>query len=535
MKSPIRAFCLLVLLTGSLCSKAQVPVLNSNTDAKSVMFLDFDGHTVKGTGFNYMGTLVCGGSGLSPDQIKEIFHRVAEDYAPFNLNVTTDSTKFLAAPVTSRMRVILTVTSSWYGTGYGGVAFVGSFNWGDDTPCFVFTALHQYRVKDISEATSHESGHTLGLYHQSKYDNSCNKITDYDAGQGSGEIGWAPIMGVGYYQNFTVWHNGANSFGCTSMQSDLEIITSGANGFGYRPDDHRNSFDSATVPTFASNQFRVEGVVEKNTDQDLFKFIMPGTGQFQLDAIPNNVGTGNLGSDLDMQVSLYSDSHDLLSVYNPGMLLSSLVDTFLTPGTYFLKIEGRGNAFASNYASLGSYSLLGRIQNASAPLPLHRLQLRGVQNGERREFTWLIDADESVMEQFLEVATDGRNYVPLAAAEAKQREYTYRATDAGKIQYRLNVTFNDGRRYYSNVVTLNSKDSGPYPKLTGNLIRNNSIYISSPAKFSYTVFDFNGKTLKQGIVNSGLNEVNAPAMTAGMYMIRFEGNGQAWTEKFVRQ
>ena len=40
-------------------------------------------------------------------------------------------------------------------------------------------------------------------------------------GLGSGEIGWAPIMGVGYYKNFTLWNNGPNSFGCTNYQSDL--------------------------------------------------------------------------------------------------------------------------------------------------------------------------------------------------------------------------------------------------------------------------------------------------------------------------
>ncbi|RYY52471.1 MAG: hypothetical protein EOO09_21350, partial [Chitinophagaceae bacterium] len=178
MTNLTRLICLLLLLAGSFQAKSQVPLLNSHAASRATLFLDFDGHTVDGTAWNYNGPIVCGGSGLAQTQITEVFNRVAEDFAPFDLNVTTDSTKYRSAPSDKRMRVIVTVSSSWYGVA-GGVAFVGSFNWGDDTPCFIFSALHQYRVKDISEATSHEAGHTLGLFHQADYDGSCNKLSDY--------------------------------------------------------------------------------------------------------------------------------------------------------------------------------------------------------------------------------------------------------------------------------------------------------------------------------------------------------------------
>ncbi len=533
MKNPIRAFASLLLLAGFFSAQAQTPILNSYPQADAVMFLDFDGHTVAGTSWNYAGPIECGGSGLNASQITEVFHRVAEDYRPFALNVTTDSTRFLSAPVDKRMRVIVTVTSNWYGVA-GGVAFVGSFTWGDDTPCFVFSELHHFNVKNISEALSHEAGHTLGLYHQSKFDATCNKITDYDAGQGNGEIGWAPIMGVGYYQNFTTWHNGPNTFGCSNYQNDLEIITS-YNGFGYRTDDHSNTFASATVPTFSSNQFNVAGVVEQNTDQDMFRFIMPGNGQFQLDAIPNNVGTGNAGSDLDMQVTLYDGAQNQLSVYNPGMLLSSLVDTFLVPGTYYLRIEGKGNAFGSAYASLGSYSLLGKITNTNQPLAMHHIELKGSQNGDKRQFSWLVDADEKVTEQSLEISTDGHRFEMVTPAAADSRSYIYRPLVSTKAQYRLNVTFDNGHRYYSNVITLDQQLAGARPHVTGTLVNSSSITVSSPGNFNYTVYDYSGRVLQQGKLINGINDVHAKGMIAGLYMIRFEGKDQEWTDKFVRQ
>ena len=112
-------------------SHAQSPVLSSYPSASAAIFLDFDGHTVEGTSWNWsLPAIECQPSGLNATQITEIFNRVAEDFRPFNINVTTDSTKFLAAPANQRMRVIVTTTSSWYGNSAGGVAFIASFTLG---------------------------------------------------------------------------------------------------------------------------------------------------------------------------------------------------------------------------------------------------------------------------------------------------------------------------------------------------------------------------------------------------------------------
>lgn len=535
MKNLFRSLCLLCSVCFYGLTHAQVPVLSSYPAASSVIFLDFDGHTVAGTSWNYTTPIVCGAAGLNNQQITEIFNRVAEDYRPFNLNITTDSTKFLAAPVNRRMRVVITVSSSWYGSA-GGVAYTGSFTWGDDTPCFVFSALLGYNVKYVSEATAHEAGHTLGMYHQAYYDANCAKITDYYSGVGSGEIGWAPIMGVGYYKNFTLWNNGPNSYGCTNYQNDLEIITSAFNGFGYRTDDHSNLFTAATLFTFANNEFNVNGVIERNTDQDLFRFTMPYDGQFQLDAVPYNVGTGNAGSDLDMQVTLYDAFQSPLSVYNPGTLLSSLVDTTLNAGTYYLKVEGKGNLYAPAYASLGSYSLLSRFNGGGTTLPLRRLELSGAVNGDKHQLSWIIDADEEVVQQTLEVATDGRNFVALSETGIDARSYIYRpAQQTGVFQYRLNAAFANGRRNYSNIVTIRENESGQKPKLISNLINSNTITMSSPGNYWYTIIDLNGRTIASGKLINGINKVDASGMLRGMYVVKFSGNNQQWTDKILRQ
>ncbi len=532
MKKLFQSTLMFLLLGGALTAKAQVPLLSSYPSASAVIFLDFDGQTVQNTSWNTSGPIYCGASGLNTAQMTEVFNRVAEDYRPFNINITTDSTKYFAAPVNRRMRVIVTITSDWYGSA-GGVAFVNSFIWGDDTPCFVFSALLGYNSKNISEASSHEAGHTLGLFHQSTYDVNCVKISEYNPGTGSGEIGWAPIMGVGYSKNLTLWNNGPNSYGCNSVQSDLDVIIGAANGFTYRNDDHAASFAAATNTQFVSNQFNVTGVVERNTDADMFKITTTVYGRFQLSAVPYNVGANNSGSDLDMQVSLYNNSQALLNVYNPGTLLSSVIDSMLNPGTYYLKIEGKGNIYAPNYASLGSYSLQGNF--TAGALPLRRLELHGALNNDEHQLNWLIDADEQVTKQILEISTDGRNFITLSESPVTSRSYAYRPNISGTVQYRLNVTFDNGRQYYSNIVTIRKTGVAPGPKLISNLVNSSTIEVSSPGVYSYAIYDLSGKTLVQGKLVNGSNIINTGSIASGMYIVRFSNGTEQWIEKLLRQ
>jgi hypothetical protein len=531
MKNLLRQSFIVLLITSSVITKAQIPFYSSYPSASAVVFLDFDGHTVYGSSWS-TSPIQCGSSGLDNAKITEVFNRVAEDYRPFNINVTTDSNKFLAAPANKRMRVILTVSSSWYGSA-GGVAFVNSFTWGDDTPCFIFSALLNYNVKNIAEAAAHEAGHTLGLYHQSSYDAQCVKLTDYNTGVGSGEIGWAPIMGVGYYRNFTLWNNGPNSFGCTSMQSDLDILTT-ANGFSYRNDDHSSTFANATLANFSNNQFAINGVIERNTDQDLIRFIMPATGRFQLDAVPYNVGTGNSGSDLDMQVTLLNSAQASLNVYNPGTLLNSIVDTILNAGIYYLRVEGKGNLYAPSYASLGSYSLAGRFTSESGTLPVHKLELVGSLSGDNHKLNWEIVADEEITSLTIEVSTDGRTFNRLAQTANDVRSYMYKFNGGTSAQYRLNVRFANGQQYYSNVATIR-QESAVKPQLMGNIITGNTIKVSSPSIFNYALYDMNGKTIVKGRLQNGINIIDASVLVKGLYMIRFADEQQQWTDKIVRQ
>jgi hypothetical protein len=511
---------------------AQVPAYNSYPSAPAVIFLDFDGHYISGgSSWNGGNPFAVGPSNLSQAQIAEVFNRVSEDYRPFNINITTDSTVYWSALPNRRMRVVLTITSDWYGSA-GGVAWTNSFRWGDNTPCFVFTALLNYKAKNIAEAAAHEAGHTLGLRHQASYNDACGKLTDYNAGTGDGEIGWAPIMGVGYYRNFTVWHNGPSQYGCSMMQNDLEIITSPTNGFGYRADDHSSSFASATATNFSANQFTVSGVVERTDDQDLFRFVLPKTGQLMLNAIPYNVGSGNIGSNLDLQVQLIDASFQVVNTWNPGTALSSFADTVLEAGVYYLLIDGQGNQYASEYGSLGSYSLQGNFFDLS-PLPLRQLELKGSITNNRHQFSWIIDADEQVRSQTLEVSVNGRDFEQVGRPVAGQRLFSYAPAHAGTLWYRLQAGFDNGRSYYSNIVSLKSTGMAR-PAVQGNFV-GSSLTVSSPSAFGYTILDPSGRLVSKGTLRTGMNNISTENFAPGLYVIQYSNGQELFVERFGKR
>jgi len=534
MKNLYKPVLLLFAMSFTFLAKSQVPELNSYTNASAVIFLDFDGYYVSGTLWNTNGAFTCNPSGLNSAQITSVFNRVAEDYRPFNINITTSETKYNSAPPNKRMRVIITTTNDWYGNSAGGVAYINSFTWGDNTPCFVFSALQGYNTKNIAEAVSHEAGHTLGLRHQSSYDASCVKLSDYNWGQGVGEIGWAPIMGAAYNQNMTLWNSGPNSLGCAVIQNDLTVITNATNGFGYRTDDHSDQFASATISAFdTSGLFTINGVIEKSDDKDLFKFTMPSFGRLQLNAIPYNVGSGNSGSDLDLQVEFLDGSQAVVGTYNPGNLLSSVMDTMINAGTYYLRIDGKGNIYAPEYGSLGSYSLQAIYTDGSL-LPLHRLELRGQLNGDIHSLSWFIEANEQVSKQEIEVSSNGINFTTLDQPNNTLRSYSYRPLDNKPLLYRLHVTLENQKEHYSNVIAIRPGKNFK-PQLVGNTIMGNTLTVNSPGNYNYQVMDQNGRLLLKGTVEKGYSSIITGNMITGIYIIRFSDATEQWSEKFIKR
>lgn len=180
----------------------------------SCILIDFDGQTVNSPYWNGGGTLNCAASGLSSAAISQVLTEVRAHYAPYNVQVTYDENVYNAANPYKRTRVVVTSSSSWYSAGSSGVAYIGSFTWGDQTPAFVFSDRLYYTAHYVAEIVAHESGHTLGLRHQSAYDGSCNLLSSYKAGA---------IMGNSLNSSQGQWIYGTTT-SCLTYQDDNSVL-----------------------------------------------------------------------------------------------------------------------------------------------------------------------------------------------------------------------------------------------------------------------------------------------------------------------
>jgi hypothetical protein len=185
------------------------------------ILLDFDGHVVSGTSWNYAGDIVAAPSGMLIDEQQIAVDTLRARYSQFkSIYITTDEAVWNTYPTDRRARVIVTETWQWFGQA-GGVAFIGGLRLQGQNTAFVFDILLNYDLKFVYEAAAHETGHLFGLNHQAQWENGV-KISDYWGGP-PGE-NWAPIMGVGYYRNYVRFIIGMNSNGV--LQNDtLNIRT----------------------------------------------------------------------------------------------------------------------------------------------------------------------------------------------------------------------------------------------------------------------------------------------------------------------
>ncbi len=518
--------------TSAVKTSAQVPKLSSYPAATATIFLDFDGQTVNSPYWNGGTPFYCTPAVFTNEQITTLFNQVAEDFRPFNLNITTDSTVYFAAPSTKRQRIIVTAYSSWYGNA-GGVAYIGSFTWGLEVPGFVFSSLLGNNPKYVADASSHETGHTLGLNHQSKYDANCNFQYEYNPGAGTGEIGWAPIMGNSYSKNLSLWHNGTTNAGCNSSQNDLSIIAGNSNGFGYRADDIAATTRTASNLPINGQSLSTSGIINTASDADMFKIVLPDRGRLTLSTIPFNTANGYQAANVDVKVDILNSGGTLIKQYNPSTLVQAVIDSTFDAGTYYIQVNNTSNTNTSNYGMLGSYSINGTFL-AGATLPVYSLKLNGAAANSKHELNWNIVADEPIEIITVETSADGKNFTNLQEVSGTTRKFNYQPVEKGTVFYRLHVVTISQLKYYSNVISLREVKAGNKYNLVSNLVHGNSIAVNSNGNYNWRLVDMNGRTLTNGKMSTGYNHINAN-FANGMYLLQIIDGSEVSTEKIVKQ
>ncbi len=358
----------------TVLSESQTFMLHSRPGASRVIHLDFDGHITEGRQWN---TSYSTSTIVSPpynregssdsftqnelDYIYLMWQQVAEDYAPFDVDITTQEPPQSTITRTDSndpyygTRVVMT-QDNFANCGCGGFAYVGVFDYYGDRykPAFVFNTS----VVGAGEAITHEAGHNLGLSHDGQ-----NGGPGYYEGHGSGATGWAPIMGVGYYRELVQWSKGEYPL-ANQLQDDIQVIQN--YGAPLMLDDHGDSIANASAliesPNGDTTTLDASGLIRRRDDMDMFSFTA-GAGSFSLNISPSDVSPN-----LDILAQLYNSSGNLIASNNPSSSLpAALSGSFASSGEYYLKVDGTGKGDLStgysDYGSLGRYTITGSVQN----------------------------------------------------------------------------------------------------------------------------------------------------------------------------
>lgn len=363
---------------------AQAPLsetfqLHSKPGSTKTIFLDFDGAAASGTSWhvNYPATPTTqpawdtGGNAAVFDDaertaIQTIWRTVAEDYAPFDVDVTTADPgaaathRSGAADTTYGSHVLITPSAAAHDAicgGCGGVAYIDVFDvingggrgaggdgYGYYQPAWVFPQKLGNSPKNIAEAASHEVGHNFGLRHDAI------PTQGYDRGHGA----WAPIMGVGYDRPISQWSKG-DYVGATNQEDDVAIIRSVV---GPRADEAPSLLLGApSVPAGTA-------YVDSRTDVDTF---LLGSCSGSVTVAANPLASQ---ANLDLQLTLLDGLGQVVATDDPASAqittstasgMGASLTLTLTPGTYYAQVDGVGNGPWStgydDYGSLGEYAL----------------------------------------------------------------------------------------------------------------------------------------------------------------------------------
>jgi len=376
-------------------------IFHSRPGAANVLFLNFSGEDIIGTAWNTsLGRTVISAVAFSSDSdfstfsdgeqlaIRRIWQRVAEDYAPFNIDVTTERPAIFG---NRTAHALITRNTDANGLANpastsGGVAYVGVFgsaSYSNYRPAWIYSNNLAGDESYIAEAASHEIGHNLGLSHDGTTSGS-----EYYGGHGSGNTSWGPLMGTGYNRNVSQWSKG-EYYLANNTQDDLATI---AGKLSYRTDDHGNTKSTATALVIAGGTNVVsttpendpgnsnpanKGGLETNADVDVFSFAT-GTGPVNLSVAPWVSPSGRTrGGNLDILLELYDSNDVLILTDNAAGETLAGIQKNLPEGVYYLHVKntGPGTPLSSSptgytaYGSVGQYFVSGYVVPSGLAIP----------------------------------------------------------------------------------------------------------------------------------------------------------------------
>ena len=182
----------------------------------------------------------------------------------------------------------------------------------------------------------------------------------------------------------------------------------------------------------------------------------------------------------------------------------------------------------------------------SQALPIHNIVLSGNLAGEGIALLKWTSQGESNRTRFvLQYSTDGVSFTKITELPYNTKQYQH-SFQAATGYYRIMAIEPDQAGVFSNIVAVNNtgKIKGVQVRITPNPVINAgaSFIVSSSevGKYSWTLFDMQGRSLQVGIGNltaggSQSQSFNAAKLPSGMYRIRVVQGSQTVISAFTKQ
>ena len=193
-------------------------------------------------------------------------------------------------------------------------------------------------------------------------------------------------------------------------------------------------------------------------------------------------------------------------------------------------VNGTGNTYASEYSSLGSYTITG----AAKELPVCSVQLSGSIDNNQHLLNWTLSCYQSLKNISVQSSADGINFSDLSDVDSRQFSFASTANTATDLYYRLKITSTAERVVYSNMVLL-KKIIKPANRIVISSFVTNELTITAFENFQYRLMDLNGNHIKKGTGTAGYNRIEMAGKMPGIYILQLAGSTGKQTQKIIKQ
>lgn len=224
------------------------------------------------------------------------------------------------------------------------------------------------------------------------------------------------------------------------------------------------------------------------------------------------------------------DLIDVLS-YSTGINAN---DTTFSATFPYVQMPWRGTGEGGGLATPFTQAL---CLNTATPLPLNLLSFEAQKQGSNALLNWETANKENVSGFQVQRSMNGSDYTNIGFVKATEKD-AYNYTDIlkanGKYYYRLKITDNDNRFFYSAVRTVIFSEVTEF-SIYPNPVSDQVNIVSSEDNFTYSIYTVDGKIVAKGSSSSNNLTVNTKGIEKGVYYIKMNTEDESKIIKFLKQ